>query len=151
MHAVAKRNFDRYAARDLRVFAVQRERRFRHHDLVARIDERREEQRDELVAAVAEDDVFERETVRPRQAVAQFRLIVFRVHAERIDRVQRFERARRRAERVLVLRELYGVLDAEAAPHLIDGRAGLIRRERPECGAQQAIGRSGFHRRRVSL
>ena len=108
---------------------------------------------DELVRAVADDDLVHRHAVVRGERFAQRVRGGVRVATERRGRShERLGDPRRGAERVLVGGELHRVLDAELALELFDGLPGDVGDEAFDVGRDEAIhGSPGAHAGRGKL
>ena len=150
---VAQRDHARRRRHRLHDHAVDDEGLVGHHRLVARPEEGAHDELDDLVRAVADEDVVRRHAVPLGQAPAEIEGGAVRVEMDGAERVgHRRHRPRRRAERVLVRGELDRARDAELALHLLDRLARRIRRERPDPLGHEMTDvhqRSGSGRRRV--
>ena len=96
------------------------------------------DQVDELVRAVPETELLRRYAVMDRKRLAE--LVASRVGVtleSEVDGAQGLDGLRRRTIRVLVRGELHDVADAELAPELVFGFAGLVRRQREDVGCRE--------------
>ena len=121
-----------------RVEHVARERRPAGHDLVARVERREHREADDRVRAGADRDLLEADAVAPRERLTEPVRAAVRVavQLERGTR-DRLLRARERAVRALVRRELDDALEAQLALDLLDRLPRLVRDEPRERGADQ--------------
>jgi hypothetical protein len=118
------------AACGLHDHRVHDERRVWHHGLVTRPEERVDDQLDQLVRSVPEHDVLRRHAVALGERLAQVVAAAVRVAVQVRQRLEdRLLHALRRRQRVLVRRELDRVVHAELPLQLLDGLAGLVRRD----------------------
>ena len=129
---VAQRHAARHAARRLDDQAVDDERLVRQHRLVAGAEKAPHDEFQELVRAVADEDILRRDAVACGEPLRQMERGPVGVAMNVRQRGgQRGERARRGPERILVGRELDGAADAELALELLDGLPRRVRGQAP--------------------
>ena len=130
---VPQRHGTRHPAGRLHHQPIDHERLVGHHRLIAHADEGADDELDDLVRAVADDDLVGGHAQALRQAALQVEGRAVRVAVQVPERGRdRGQRLGRRTERVLVGGELDGAVDPEVALELLDRHARRIRRERPD-------------------
>ena len=106
---------------------VRLERRRRHHDLVAGVEGGQRDHADELVGAVADDDLVRRhpEAAAERGAHGRGAAVGIEVDAGRLA-TDRLDHAGRRSQRVLVGGEADQLVETELVLERIEGFAGVV-------------------------
>ena len=121
------------------------ERGVRQHDLVARFQRRRPDHRQELVGAVADDDLLGRHAQAPAEGLAQRGAapVGIEVRAARLPRDGRHH-ARRGAQRALVGRQPHQLREPELRGQGLERLAGLVRGDAVENGSPASRARPRF-------
>ena len=139
---VHQRHLDRLRPEHERDQLVDDKRRRRHDDLVARPQQRMAEQLDDLVRAVAHDELVRAEPFDLRQLLPQRKAPAVRVKLPLHQRLlRRRQRARRGPERVFIRGQLDEArrVEPELARDILNRLAGLIDRLRQHHGIDQRL------------
>ena len=122
MDKITKRNCPAYTSHRLHDQLIDHKRLLRHHRFIARAHERSHCQFDDLVGAVAKDQLFRHDSQFLRHSGLQIKAIAIRIKMKLVEPLlNSTDSLRRRSKRIFIRRELDGIRDAVLAFDLFDG------------------------------